>query len=44
LGLLVKAKNMGIISAVKPAFGRIIKAGLFIERGFLKNLLKKLGE
>ncbi len=44
LGLLVKAKNIGIINAVKPSFERIVKAGLFIDRDFLKNLLKKLGE
>lgn len=44
LGLLVKAKNMGIIDAVKPAFDRIIKAGLYIDPILMDNLLKGLGE
>lgn len=44
VGILVRAKNMGIIKAVKPAFDSIMKAGLYIEQGFMDSLLKQLGE
>lgn len=44
LGLLVKAKNIGIITAAKPAFDRIIEAGLYIDPKILKDLMKKMKE
>ena len=44
LGLVVKAKNTGIINKVKPAFEGIIKAGLYIDPEIQKDLMRKLKE
>jgi len=44
LGLIVKAKHMGIIGTVKPTLDRIIRSGLYVEPELLENLMRNLGE
>jgi predicted nucleic acid-binding protein len=44
MGLLVRAKREGLLDAVKPAFDRLIAAGLYIDPELIKKVLCSIGE
>lgn len=44
VGLLVKAKREGLIKSVKPAFGRLVAAGLYIDPKLIKKVLTSVDE
>lgn len=44
LGLLLKAKNDGILPELRPLFDRLISDGRFYSRKLLNDILIKIGE
>ncbi len=44
VGLRVKAKREGLIKRVKPAFDRLVSAGLYIDPKLMKKVLTSVGE
>lgn len=44
LGLLVKAKQKGLIKELKPLFEKLIRAGRHFSKKLLNDLLKNLDE
>lgn len=44
IGVLIKAKNQGIISEVKPLLDEIIKNGFFVSNKVYNDILKLAGE
>ena len=44
LGLLLKAKQKGLIAEVKPLFEKLLKAGRYFSRELLSDILNKIGE
>lgn len=44
VGLLVKAKREGLIDRVKPAFDRLVAAGLYIDPKVINSVLTSVGE
>ncbi|MDD5090548.1 MAG: DUF3368 domain-containing protein [Candidatus Wallbacteria bacterium] len=44
LGILIKAKQTGLIKKVKPLFGKLIENGFWIDKAVLEFSLKKAGE
>jgi uncharacterized protein len=44
LGLIGKAKKMGIISEIRPLIERAKKAGIFYDRSLIETFLSKFGE
>jgi len=44
LGLVVRAKKEGLLSAVKPAFDDLIASGLYIDPKLVFTILSSVGE
>jgi predicted nucleic acid-binding protein len=44
LGLLVKAKQKGLIAALKPIFQNLLSGGRFFSRKLLNEILLRVGE
>jgi len=44
LGLLLKAKQNGLITELKPIFEKLIKVGRYFSRKLLNDILIKIGE
>jgi predicted nucleic acid-binding protein len=44
IGLLLKAKQKGLITELKPIFEKLIKVGRYISRKLLNDILIKIGE
>lgn len=44
LGLLLKAKNKGLIPELKPIFERLISDGRYFSRNLLNDILFRIGE
>ncbi len=44
LGLLLKAKQKGLITELKPTFEELIKAGRYFSGKLLNDILTKIGE
>lgn len=44
LGLLLKAKNKGLISSIKPSIKKILDNGVWINDEIVKGILKEAGE
>jgi predicted nucleic acid-binding protein len=44
LGLVVKAKKEGLLDTVKPAFAKLMAAGLYIDPRLAKQVLTAIGE
>lgn len=44
LGLLIKAKQKGLLTELKPLFEKLLLFGRFFSKKFLNDILVKLGE
>ena len=44
LGLLIRAKELGIVPALKPLLDQIVGAGFFIDATFYQSILRQAGE
>ena len=44
VGILIRAKAVGLIPAVKPIMDQLIDNGFFVSRKLLKQVLRQLGE
>lgn len=44
LGLLLKAKNKGLLSSIKPLINKILENGIWINDEIVKGILKAAGE
>ena len=44
VGILIKAKNMGIISKIKPLWDNMISCGIRYNKYFYTEILQKIGE
>lgn len=44
LGLLLKAKQKGLITELKPIFEKLIKVGRYFSRKLINDILIKIGE
>ncbi|MGE0085536.1 MAG: DUF3368 domain-containing protein [Desulfococcaceae bacterium] len=44
LGLLLRAKRLGLIDQIKPLTENILKAGIYIHREIVKGILQEAGE
>lgn len=44
LGLLLKAKQKGLITELKPIFQKLLRAGRYFSRKILNEVLTKIGE
>ncbi|MCF8039378.1 MAG: DUF3368 domain-containing protein, partial [Desulfohalobiaceae bacterium] len=44
VGLVVMAKRVGIIKAVRPRINKLIEVGLHIDPDLLRGVYQKIGE
>lgn len=44
LGLLIRAKQLGLIEAIRPLLDDMIKAGFYVGEAIYRNVVEKAGE
>ena len=44
LGIVLRSKKHGLIGEARSTIGKLIEAGMFLEQGFLENVLRMIGE
>jgi predicted nucleic acid-binding protein len=44
LGILLRAKRMGLVSMVRPLTEGLVLGGYYLERGLIEGVLAKAGE
>jgi uncharacterized protein len=44
IGLIVRAKRVGVVTAASPVIRAVVDAGLFIDEGVVRAVLADLGE
>jgi len=44
LGLLLKAKKIGLLSSIKPTINRLLNSGIWIREDIARGVLKEAGE